>query len=338
MAIEAKIIADSKNEFGQRITSFLLRFPRIVLAEFNTHRMLSRNSASSRAIPFQKMLKMVQEDPFIPIAWMKEHTGMQGSEYFTDSDVCRDYNETTQRHGLHDERVEDLLKRQWLSARDLAVQKAELLSYIGLTKQLCNRLLECFMWHTVLVTATEWTNFFALRAHPDAEIHIQALAYKMMEAYNQSVPKLLKAGEWHVPFGDDIDTLKLSSVLQELHGGVMLTNHDKYVEQAKLEVATARCARTSYTTFDTQLKHDYAADIKLHDKLANMGHWSPFEHCAKAMTLQEMDTYTYTEPSNSEDFDGYVTRGVCGNFRGFIQYRKLFPGENKTDDRVIKQA
>ena len=64
--IKAEIIADSLSPQGHRLTTFICVFPRIVLAEFNTHRMLSRNSASSRAIPFNKMLEMVKTNPFIP--------------------------------------------------------------------------------------------------------------------------------------------------------------------------------------------------------------------------------------------------------------------------------
>ena len=169
--IKAEIIADSVNQFGNRLTTFIVVFPRIVLAEFNTHRMLSRNSASSRAIPFDKMLKMVQENPFIPIKWMKDHSGMQGNEFM--------------EHGVHD--IADC----WLRARDEAIEHAKELSQRGLTKQVCNRLLEPFMWHTVIVTASEWENFFALRAHPAAEIHIQDLAHKMLDAYNTSTPKQL---------------------------------------------------------------------------------------------------------------------------------------------------
>ena len=104
--ISAEIIADSKNEFGQRITTFKVVFPRIVLAELNTHRMFSRNSASSRAIPFKKMVKMVKEDPFIPIAWQKDHSGMQGTEY------------------INSEYALELTKNTWLKARDKAVESA----------------------------------------------------------------------------------------------------------------------------------------------------------------------------------------------------------------------
>ena len=246
--IEAKILADSINSQGDRITTYLLTFPRFILSELNTHRVFSKNSASSRAIPFEKMVKMVEEDPFIPIAWQKDHKGMQGNEYITDLDMI--------------EYREDL----WLEASFKAIEMAKRLNYTipnfdgkipegedreGVTKQLCNRLLEPFMWHTVLLTGTEFENFFKLRCpqyeyydmltgnqqffkskkdwlqyynnkplpkakhiskipendvewlqinKSQAEIHIQALAEAMYDAYNESTPKELKAGEYHIPF------------------------------------------------------------------------------------------------------------------------------------------
>src|ERR1700749_1248679 len=195
--IEAKIIADSLGPFGDRIITYVLTFPRIVLAEFNTHRALSRNSASSRAIPFKKMLKMVEENPFIPIRWMKEHTGMQGNEYF------------------EDEKTINFLKYHWITARDKAIYHANTMNVNGLTKQVCNRLLEPFMWHTCICTATEWENFFALRANPEAEIHIQELAHKMLEAANVSIPRKLKEGEWHIPFGDTFDEKRIEDVIYQ---------------------------------------------------------------------------------------------------------------------------
>lgn len=148
--IQAKVIADSKNEFGNRLTTMVVTFPRFILAELNTHRMLSKNSASSRAIPFEKMVKSVEENPFIPIAWQKTHKGMQGSEYLTDALSIQ------------------FAISNWLSAKDNAIKSAQALNstkngYDAVTKQLCNRLLEPFMWHTVIITATEYSNFFALR-------------------------------------------------------------------------------------------------------------------------------------------------------------------------------
>ena len=226
--IVAKVIADSKNEFGNRITTMIVTFPRIILAELNTHRMLSRNSASSRAIPFEKMVKSVQDNPFIPMAWQKDHKGMQGTEYF-DNNICDI----------------DSLKEQWLEQRNAAIYHAQNLHSIGVTKQLCNRLLEPFMWHTVIITATEWENFFELRCPKylgddglfynsrkeceyysklyigynsenltfnwnernkgQSEIHMMALAEAMWDVYQNSIPLQLKENQWHIPFIEVIE-------------------------------------------------------------------------------------------------------------------------------------
>ena len=143
--ISATIVADSLGPNGDRVTSILVTFPRFILAELNTHRMLSKNSASSRAIPLNKVIESVTNNPFIPIAWQKKHKGMQGTEYFTDISEINH------------------LCKLWLEGRDESVMLAEALNIKGITKQLCNRLLEPFMWHTVLITATEFENFFKLR-------------------------------------------------------------------------------------------------------------------------------------------------------------------------------
>lgn len=276
---KAEIIADSKNEFGNRITTFVITFPRIILAEFNTHRMLSRNSASSRAIPFEKMLKSVEDNPFVPIRWMRDHKGMQGSEYFEghEAESCINI---------------------WHAAKIDAIHNAVFLNKKGVTKQFINRLLEPFMWHTVIVTATEWENFFALRAHDAAEIHMQRIAYMMLEKYNNSEPNLLLPGMWHVPFGSAFVDIQ------------------KPIEE-KIKIATAQCARVSYTIVGDNKTIDWEKDIELHDRLLKMGHMSPFEHCAKA----------------KHGFDD----DESGNFTGFIQYRKTLSGENKNDIRVIKK-
>lgn len=229
---KAEILADSLSPQGVRITTMKITFPRIVLAEFNTHRMFSRNSASSRAIPFNKMVKMLKETPFIPIAWQVDHKGMQGTEYITDEaqiEVCKSI--------WVDSLYESIESAKWLN------EKHEDGS-LPVTKQLCNRLLEPYMWHTVIVTATDWYNFFELRCpkyafsqspnridyykskkrfieackeydpdeeipettldwlkinHSQADIHIQAIAELILDAYNESKPKLLEAGDWHIP-------------------------------------------------------------------------------------------------------------------------------------------
>lgn len=281
--IEASIIADSLYN-GNRLTTFVLKFPRIILSEFNTHRVISKNSASSRAIPFTKMVDSVTTNKFNPIGYQKNHSGMQGTEYFDGEELSR---------------VEEL----WGTARDNAIKSAKDLYSMGVTKQLCNRILEPFAMHTVIATATEWENFFALRAHPDAEIHIADLAEKMLKKYNENKPNELEAGQWHIPFGDNIDMERLRTMGMT---GSLLAN-------SKIKISTARCARVSYMDFHG--KDDYESDMKLHDRLISSGHWSPFEHCAQA--------------TNDNRF--------IGNLKGFIQYRKFFKEENKKDSRVVKR-
>jgi len=146
--INAKIVADSVDPRGHRLVSYIITFPRYILAELNTHRMLSKNSASSRAIPFDKLLKSVEENPFIPVAWMKEHKGMQGSSYFDKSEILtesimgQDFKET----------APNMLDALWLSAKDSALEEAVRISNQGATKQMVNRVLEPYMWHTVLIS------------------------------------------------------------------------------------------------------------------------------------------------------------------------------------------
>ena len=285
--ITARVIADSLNRSGNRLTSLVITLPRIVLAEFNTHRAISRNSASSRAIPFKKMLEQVYKNPFVPTRFQQEHTGMQGTKYYVGD-------------------AEGAIQSEWLSARDTAMLQAKALNQMGVTKQLCNRLLEPFLYHTIIATATEWENFIALRAHDMAEIHIQDAAYKVLDALNNSTPKMLEPGEWHVPFGDKIDFSK------EVFGKTKINDEYNWTQETAIKIAVARCARVSYMNFEGN--DDYAADIRLHDMLKESGHMSPFEHVAKAL------------PASIQS----------GNFIGFEQYRKTIEGENKTEERIIR--
>ena len=345
--IKAEIIADSINQQGDRITTYLLTFPRFILSELNTHRVFSKNSASSRAIPFEKMVEMVETDPFIPIAWQKDHKGMQGTEYITDSTDI------------------ELNRNAWLRARDSAVSSAKYLNHgvkegrdNGVTKQLCNRLLEPFMWHTVLLTGTEWENFFKLRCpqyveyaqfaggklvfrskkeyidtlgkgddyseldwfeinEGQAEIHMMALAEAMWDAMNESTPKELKAGEWHIPFGDRMQD---RDIMQHVKGSFnSRTEVEEATQKFKIKIAVARCARLSYNTFDGEI--DYEKDIKLHDSLLTSQHASPFEHCCRVLTKEE---YNILGKMVLHSENGYVfENGWVDNFKGFISYRRI---------------
>lgn len=344
--ISAEIIADSIAPYGENLTTMRVTFPRYILAELNTHRMLSKNSASSRAIPFEKMVKAVEENPFIPIAWQKDHKGMQGTEYLIDR--------------KHENAV-----YEWLKARDYAVKQARMMNNDGVTKQLCNRLLEPFMWHTVLITATDWENFFALRCPqyeeplskkiyrskkdltkdtflPEnrieeellgdkywlsinrgmADIHMMALAEAMWDAKNESTPKKLQAGEWHIPFENKISS-NVTDWSDDIKVQAKLLGKDLTMD--KVKVSTAMSARTSYTIVgEKDKKRSYEADLELHDRLAESGHWSPFEHCARVMDDMERAYYYTSTGPNPDKFNA----AVLGNFRGFIQYRKMFENEN----------
>lgn len=274
-------MADSVSPRGTRLTTFEVTFPRIVLAEFNTHRMLSRNSASSRAIPVEKMIRMVEEDPYIPTTWGKNQKGMQADE---------DVNE----------HLAGAAEVVWLRHRDQAILSARALLELGIHKQLTNRLLEPFMFHTCIVTATEWDNFDHLRCHKDAHPEIRRAAVMMRDARSASEPKAIGLDDWHLPlvFDEDIEqVLKAAPTLDE-------------ARKQLAKISCGRCARVSYLTHDG--KRDLAADIELCDRLVASGHMSPLEHAATPMTYHDM-----------------VAMGeMWGNFRGWKQYRKTIVGEH----------
>ncbi len=339
--IQAKIIADSLAPTGERLTTLEVIMPRYILAEFNTHRMLSKNSASSRAIPVKKMIKSIQDNLFTPYAWQKEHTGMQGTEYITDKDVI------------------SALIMNHKSASNEAIARVEMETKLGSTKQIANRKLEPFMYHKVLVSGTEWENFFNLRcpqyeiitqftgthifkswkemceSHHEvdedvtplaklqynrgqADIHMMFLAEAIYDAMNESVPNKLKAGEWHIPYGDLIAITKAEDT------------EGNDIPDFKRRISVARCARLSYQTLGDNSVIDYEKDLELYEVLSKSGHWSPFEHVAKVMTENEYSIWTKgklieVEGLNSmkEVVNNGQTEGWCRNFRGFIQYREL---------------
>lgn len=222
MKISAKIVADSINPQGDRLTTMLVTFPRFILAELNTHRILSKNSASSRAIPTHKLLKMVEEDPFIPIAWQKEHKGMQGTGYLLDNDakLFEDSNEIEH----YTKTSVGFAKQSWLHARDSVIKYAKELNNIGCTKQIANRLLEPFMWHTVLISGTEWKNFFDLRC-PQYEIDLTEAPYGKKETFKskKEVIEFLAdsksngVASMRIEGDTDLDWLKRNKGQAEIH-------------------------------------------------------------------------------------------------------------------------
>jgi hypothetical protein len=312
MGFDAKVLADSVSPAGHRLTTLEATFPRFVLAEFNTHRVFSRNSASSRAIPVAKQLRRVLDDPYVPIEFGSNKPGMQAGPALAGA-------------------TRDAAEAEWLAARDDAVRHVlglitspgNVASYddlhacleaaqgslreppaewLNVHKQVANRLLEPFMWHTVIVSSTTWDNFFNLRCHPDAQPEIRLIAAKMREAVERSVPTRLEPDEWHLPLVGEPEREETTSA-EEL-----------------AKVSIGRCARVSYLTHDGT--RDLAADVALYDRLLESGHMSPMEHVARPMTAAELAESEWS-----------------GNFQGWIAHRKLVPGEsNPLADTEIEEV
>jgi Thymidylate synthase complementing protein len=194
----------------------------------------SRNASSSRAVPVKTVLAQVWDDPAGPLHWGANQAGMQAHAELTP-------------------KRQAAAKFIWKWAGRAMCLAAWASMKLGLHKQVANRLLEPWQFISVVVTATEWENFFALRDHPDAQPEIRDLAQAMRTAMQASTPVALKWGGWHLPYG----------------GGV--------------EESTARCARVSYLTHDRRQPQSFE-DRALHDRLvkADPPHLSPAEHPAQA--------------------------------------------------------
>jgi thymidylate synthase ThyX len=239
MAYRANVLLDSVSSSGVRLTTLEVTFPRFVLAEFNTHRVFSRNSASSRAIPTSKLIERVERDPAMPLEWGRNKAGMSASDVLTEQEALA-------AQGV------------WLAARDDAVARARQLQDLNVHKQELNRILEPFLWHTVIVSATEWGNFFELRCAVNAQPEIRQAASRMREVIEASRPQPVPDGEWHTPllqsdeFSLDVETRK--------------------------RISAARCARVSYLTHDG--RREIGKDLELYERLRADRHLSPFEHVA----------------------------------------------------------
>ncbi len=181
--IYAEVLCDSINPAGDRLTTFVVEGPRFILAEINTHRWASRNASSSRAIPFKRMIQDLDRNTVYPVRWGRNRPGMQaGGELDLDaSQACRE---------------------EWDLARADAIRHAERLAALGLHKQWVNRLVEPFMVWRGIMSATNWVNFFKLRAHPDAQPEFQILAYRMLHKYLESEPEEMDWGDWHIPYDE----------------------------------------------------------------------------------------------------------------------------------------
>lgn len=237
--IECQVIADSMMD-GTRITSVQVKYPRFILPQLNTHRVFSRSTASSRAVPTAKLIEMVRNEPVVPVHWGQNQAGMVAETEMDDARIAA-------------------AKTVWMEAVDTAANIAQELAEIGVHKQVVNRVLEPFMWAETIITATEWDNFFKLRIADDAQPEIQALAKAIKKAMDESVPV---ERIFHLPYlrEDELDNTRWT-----------------YAQKAK--ISAARCARVSYLNHNKQMP-SVEEDLKLAERLIEAGHMSPFDHQA----------------------------------------------------------
>lgn len=296
--IEVKMIVDSLSPDGVRLPTMQLKYHHYIHSEFMTHRVFSRNASSSRAIPTKTLLESVRNNPMMPIHWGSNKPGMQAGDELTGTNL-------------------DITKGAWLVAAEQSVSVVEKMQKYGLHKQVANRLLEPFLPITVVVTATEWENFFALRNHKDAQPEIQELAKCMKDCMNNSTPKSLKYKEWHLPYVRDRE-IKAWTLEFGLESAMSIA----------IRSSAARCARVSY------LNHDKSGctldgDFKLFNMLAmrpyddgkghalsetDPVHLSPLEHQATPQQDMFLQGVTHQDRKLNK---------WSGNLRGWIQFRQL---------------
>lgn len=292
--VSATIIKDSINYLGSRITTLVLEYPRYIHAEFMTHRILSKNSASSRAIPVNKMIENVKNNTVYP-TWTLNEKGMQGDM-------------------IKNEAFLDVLNEYIKVMRDETIGYIQTLSTLNVHKQNANRYLEPFQHIKIICTGTDWNNFFDLRCHKDAQPEIQSLAQEIRHAMENNQPKKLNEGEWHIPFEDF------------LPDGISIED--------KIKIAVARCARISYNNFDTNsmdVKKDIDLYEKL--IVQEPAHLSPTEHIAKVPTHSELDFFSSMYISNEVGKYTYHRGRYVSNLNGYIQYRKILESGQHVNNR-----
>lgn len=326
--ITAKVIADSINETGQRLTTFELEFPRLILSECNTHGAIEKNTSSSRAIPVSKMLDHILEQNLKPIYFGSKKSGMQAGDELTDE-------------GL------DFVKCVWGSSLESAVEYAEMLDKAGVAKEVTNRITEPYQLIKAVWSATDWENFFNLRLEKDADPNICMLAYKMYEAMSKSKPQLLRKGEYHLPYveisRDQYNYEDTYYFLWDKDCTGTETDGYMYEQRLTLEQAikysVASCAQVSYRSEGMTL--DKAEKIWNMLVKSEVVHASPLTHVAtpisKEIEIENSDYQTIGfinrigNPSTWEQGVTHMRRDgtLCsGRFAGWIQQRHLI--ENNT--------
>ncbi len=295
--ISAKIITDSiSDETLQRIVTFELEYPRFIHSEFLTHRVFSRNAASSRAIPLKNTINMVQTAPASPVHWGKNEPGMQSRVEFTGDDLVH---------------VKDL----WLNAAQSAAENAAGFELFNVHKQIANRILEPFVWMKTIVTSTEWDNWFELRAHEDAQPEIHELAIRMREAMDKSASEKISQGMWHCPYVEFIIRDGIQNFFIYEAGNIRYIPID-----LALKISASCCAQVSYRKLDDSYEKAEAIYKRLIE--SKPMHASPIEHQATPMAINDSNISKILNTKGITHIDKDLNPW-SGNFRNWIQFRQL---------------
>lgn len=310
MTITAKVIADSISKSNKRIITFELEYPRFVHAEFMTHRLFSRNAASSRAIPVRRAMELIKEDTAMPIHWGKNQPGMSAKEECT----AKLYNEDDFYPSDADLGV--TREAAWNYARNSAIDYAREFDRAGYHKQIVNRLLEPFTHIKVVCTATEYDNFFWLRKHKDAQPEIQRLAEVMYERMERSTPITLTEGSWHVPYyGVESVWIPVTDNISDvfIDESTLVDKHGFTLADA-LSISSSCAAQISYRRLDSSVEKGRDIYSRLIESFPP--HFSPFEHQATPMNEQLDWPHGATHKDKGGDF-------WSGNFNGWVQHRQI---------------
>lgn len=361
---KVRIIADSISIHGHRLTTFEVEYWRSIHAELMTHRAFSRNAGSSRAMPALTIIENCKASPWGPVSWGKNQPGMQAGEH--NEALVQIPHHLTMSFGLFAKAIYDneaylgmaVANRAihvdaptaWHFSAWLAGEMSGAFNDAKFHKQIVNRITEPYSPIKVLITATDFANFFALRDHPDAQPEIQQLAKLMKLEYERSEPMPRTVGEWHMPYIGDGDYRMAYNYLNAQDrryftytdgSGRERTDYrsgfpkPSEVNRLLLKISVARCARVSYKAFDGTV--DIEKDLKLFKQLVESQpvHASPTEH--QAMVLPEIKLYTKEGPENASlqdpysreprEFTFYGEPGWWSNFTGWGQYRKTIPNE-----------
>jgi len=286
-----EIVQHSVNQAGEELLTVNTKYGLIVHAEWLRHRQLSRGVKSNRAIPCKVIRKEVLEDPYVPVWFGANKSGMVSQVEVKHKKLCTNL---------------------WKAARYPTIAVHWTLEKLGLHKEVNNRLLNPWQWVRETVTASEWDNFFNLRCHSDAQRDIKIVADALLEAKSLSTPMFINAGEWHTPY---VDRKRVDGKMKYYD-----TDGTELTPEQAIKASAARCARSSYDKHDGS-KPTLKGDLPLYEMLieSNPKHASPVEH---------QGTPIPTFISNWKDIEGIThedRKGQLwsGNFKGFIQYRQL---------------